>query len=193
MHFGVPNRLISNNRTQFISKKFENLCAAYEIKHPRSSVNHPMTNGNVKQANGIILQGIKTWIFDRLKAYDKKWAQEVPTVLVLWSMCMTSSHATGETPFFLVYGAEAILPPDIWLKSPWVLMFSEEEEPGRRNLNLMLLEEEHDRTAYRVQQYQQSLRKYHNRCVRSQALRIGDLVLKKDQCTKDKTKLSSPW
>ena len=106
---------------------------------------------------------------------------------------MTSSHATGETPFFLVYGAEAVLPQDIKLKSPHVLMFSKEEEPERRDLNLMLLEEERDRTAYRVQQYQQSLRKYHNRCVRSQALRIGDLVLKKDQCTKDKTKLSSPW
>jgi len=60
MRFGVPNRLILDNGTKFISKKFENFCVAYEIKHPRSSVNNPMTNGNVKQANGIILQGIKT-------------------------------------------------------------------------------------------------------------------------------------
>ena len=70
-----------------------------------------MTNGNVERANSIILQWIKTQIFDRLKAYDKKWAQEVPTVL--WSMRMTSCRATGETPFFLVYGVEAVLPPDI--------------------------------------------------------------------------------
>jgi len=105
---------------------------------------------------------------------------------------MTSSRATGETPFFLVYGAKAVLPPDIRLKSPCVLMFSEEEEPERRDLDLMLLEEERDTTPYRVQQYQQSLRKYHNR-VRSRALSIGDLVLKKNQRTKVKTKLSSPW
>ena len=72
-------------------------------------------------------------------------------------------------------------------------MFSEEEEPKRRDLNLMLIEEERDRAAYRVQRYQQSLRKYHNQRVHSQALNIGDLVLKKDQHTKDKTKLSSPW
>ena len=71
-------------------------------------------------------------------------------------------------------------------------MFSKEEEPEHRDLDLMLLEEERDRTAYRVQQYRESLRKYHNRRVSSQALSIGDLVLKKDQCTKDKTKLSSP-
>ena len=108
-------------------------------------------------------------------------------------MHMTSSRATGETPFFLVYGAKAVLPPDIRLKSPRVLMFSKEEDPEHRDLDLMLLEEERVRTAYRVQQYQQSLRKYHNRRVRSRALSIGDLVLKKDQCTKDKTKLSSHW
>ena len=111
MHFGIPNRPISDNGTQFISKKFKNCCATYGIKHPLSLVNHPITNGNVERANGIILQGIKTRIFDRLKAYDKKWAQEVPTVL--WSMRMTSSRAMGETPFFLVYGAEAVLPPNI--------------------------------------------------------------------------------
>jgi len=31
MRFGVPNRLISDNGTQFICKKFENFCAAYGI------------------------------------------------------------------------------------------------------------------------------------------------------------------
>ena len=108
-----------------------------------------MANENVERANSIILQGIKTQIFDRLNAYDKKWAQEVP--IVLWSMRTTSSQATSETPFSLVYSAEAILPPDIRLKSLRVLMFSEEEEPKRRDLNLMLIEEERDRAAYRVQ------------------------------------------
>ena len=66
-------------------------------------------------------------------------------------MRMTSSRAMGETPFFLVYGAEAVLPLDIRLKSPRVLMFSENEEPERHDLDLMLLEKERDRTAYRVQ------------------------------------------
>jgi hypothetical protein len=65
-------------------------------------------------------------------------------------MRTTSSSATGETPFFLSYGAEEVLPPDIRLKSLHVLMFSEEEEPERRDLDLMLLKEERDRTAHRV-------------------------------------------
>ena len=68
-----------------------------------------MTNGQVERDNGIILQRIKTRIFDRLNAYDKKWIKELP--IVLWTMRTTANRAMGETPFFLVYGAEAVLPP----------------------------------------------------------------------------------
>jgi hypothetical protein len=35
---------------------------------------------------------------------------------------MTASRATGETPFSLVYGTEACLPPEILMGSPWVLL-----------------------------------------------------------------------
>lgn len=72
MRFGIPNWIISNNGTQFTSQKFTDFCEEYGFKHPRSFVNHPMTNGNVERANEIILQGTKTCTFDRLIAYDKK-------------------------------------------------------------------------------------------------------------------------
>jgi hypothetical protein len=37
--------------------------------------------------------------------------KELPSVV--WSLRTTPSRATGFTPFFLVYGAEAVLPTDI--------------------------------------------------------------------------------
>ena len=80
MHFGIPYRIILDNGTQFTSKKFENFCERHAIKHYQSSVYHPKTNGQVECANGIILQGIKTCIFNRISADDKKWVEEVPTV-----------------------------------------------------------------------------------------------------------------
>jgi transposase InsO family protein len=108
--------MLSDNGTQFTSKKFENFCERHAIKHYRSSVYHPMTNGQVECANGIIPQGIKTRIFYRLSAYDKKWIEELYTVL--WEVRTTTNRATGETPFFLMYGAEAVIPPEVRLKSP---------------------------------------------------------------------------
>jgi hypothetical protein len=71
-------------------------------------VAHRQTNGQVERANSMILQGLKPRIFDRLNKSSRKWLQELPAVM--WSLRTTPSRATGFTPFFLVYGAEAILP-----------------------------------------------------------------------------------
>ena len=44
---------------------------------------------------------------------------------MLWGNRTTPSRATRETPFFLVYGAEACLPLEIQLGSPRVQAFDE--------------------------------------------------------------------
>jgi hypothetical protein len=69
-----------------------------------------VTNGQVERANGMILQGLKPRIYNDLNKFGKRWMKELPSVV--WSLRTTPSRATGFTPFFLVYGAEAILPTD---------------------------------------------------------------------------------
>jgi hypothetical protein len=44
---------------------------------------------------------------------------------VVWSLRTTPSRATGFTPFFLVYGAEAVLPTDLEYGSPRVKGYDE--------------------------------------------------------------------
>ncbi|GAA0161091.1 hypothetical protein LIER_39162 [Lithospermum erythrorhizon] len=41
------------------------------------------------------------------------WVDELP--VVLWCLRTTPSHATGETPFNMVYGLEAVLPAEAGL------------------------------------------------------------------------------
>jgi hypothetical protein len=43
----------------------------------------------------------------------------------MWSLRTTPSRSTGFTPFFLVYGAEAILPTDLECGSPRVWGYDE--------------------------------------------------------------------
>ena len=40
-----------------------------------------------------------------------KWVSELPSIL--WSYRTTARTSTGETPFSLVYGAEAMIPAEI--------------------------------------------------------------------------------
>jgi hypothetical protein len=70
-----------------------------------------MTNGQVEHANDMILQGLKPRIYNDLNKFGKRWIKELPSVV--WSLRTTPSQATGFLPFFLVYGVEAILPPDL--------------------------------------------------------------------------------
>jgi hypothetical protein len=67
----------------------------------------------------MILQGLKPGIFGILNKSSQKWLQELPAVV--WSLRTTPSRVTGFTPFFLVYGAEAVLPTDLEYGSPRVL------------------------------------------------------------------------
>nr|AAX92783.1 retrotransposon protein, putative, Ty3-gypsy sub-class [Oryza sativa Japonica Group]ABA93327.1 retrotransposon protein, putative, Ty3-gypsy subclass [Oryza sativa Japonica Group] len=109
--FGVPNRIITDNDTQFTGGVFKDFCEDFGIKICYASIAHPMSNGQVERANGMVLQGIKARVFDRLHPYAGKWVEQLPSVL--WSLRTTPSRATGQSPFFLVYGAEAMLPSEV--------------------------------------------------------------------------------
>jgi transposase InsO family protein len=54
--FGVPNSIITDNGTQFTGKKFLDFCEDHHISVDWAVVAHPMTNGQVERANGMILQ-----------------------------------------------------------------------------------------------------------------------------------------
>src|SRR5512142_1218977 len=83
-----------------------------------------MSNGQVEDANGMVLQGIKARVFDRLRPYVGKWVNQLPSVL--WSLRTTLSRVTGQLPFFLVYGAEAMLPSEVEFESLRFRNFREE-------------------------------------------------------------------
>ncbi|XP_072149565.1 uncharacterized protein [Setaria viridis] len=67
--FNVSNSIITDNGTQFIGKKIPALRDDYHIWVDWASVAHARTNGQVEQANGMVLPGLKPRIFDRLKKF----------------------------------------------------------------------------------------------------------------------------
>jgi hypothetical protein len=79
-------------------------------------VAHPQANSQVERANGLILDGLKKRLYDEKNKEDGKWINEISSVV--WGLRTQLSKATGQSPFFLVYGFEAILPTDMMWKSP---------------------------------------------------------------------------
>jgi transposase InsO family protein len=109
--FGVPNRVIADNGSQFTSGAFQRYCEDLGIQICYASIAHPESNGQVERANAEILKGPKTRTYDGFKKHGKKWIDELPCAL--WGNRTSPSRAMRETPFFMVYGAEAVLPPEV--------------------------------------------------------------------------------
>jgi hypothetical protein len=74
----------------------------------------------VEQANAEILKGLKIQSYNCLKKCGKGWVDELP--VMLWSNRTSPNGGTTETPFFLVYGAKAVLPPEVAKGSPRVII-----------------------------------------------------------------------
>jgi transposase InsO family protein len=132
--FGVSNSIIIDNGSQFTSRKFLEFCDDHHIRVDWAAVAHPQTNGQVERANGMILQGLKPRIFDRLNKSGRKWLRKLSSVI--WSLRTTPSRATVFMPFFLVYGAVAVLPTDLEYGSPKIKGYNESSNQQAREDSL---------------------------------------------------------
>jgi hypothetical protein len=74
-----------------------------------------------------------------LEARGRNWHKELPSVL--WALRTNVNRATRDTPFNLIYRAEAVLPPKIYLESARVAHFNAEDQAEARELDSDLLEE----------------------------------------------------
>jgi hypothetical protein len=124
----------------------------------------------------MILQGLKPRIFNRLNKSGRKWLQELPSVI--WSLRTTPSRATGFTPFFLVYGAEAVLPTDLEYGLPKVKGYDENANQRAHEDLLDQLDEARDVAMMHSARYQQALRRYQAQKVQHQDFNEGDLVIR---------------
>ena len=85
-----------------------------------------------------MLAGLKPRLFDELKDYGDKWIYELPKVV--WGLHTQQSRAMGYSPFFLVYGSEAILPANLtWNTLPGSSSMTKARQTTLGDLKLTVL------------------------------------------------------
>ena len=171
--FGIPRCLISDNGTQFDSGPFKKYCSDFGIRNHFSSPAYPQGNGQAESSNKTILNRIKK----RLEEAKGRWVKELPTIL--WTFRTTPQSSTGETPFSLTYGVEAVIPLEVRLPT------LRSEEYDRENNELMLArdmdlaQERRDLAMIRLASYQGDLKKKYGRSINARSLAPGDMVLRR--------------
>jgi transposase InsO family protein len=190
--FGIPNNIITDLGSNFTSSKFFDFYEQRSIQIKYASVAHPRANSQVERANGMILEALRKKVFDKNEKFAGKWIREL--LYVVWSLRTQPSRALhGNTPFFMVYGSEVVLPSDLRFGAPKLVFESIAEAEATRLEDIDVLEKEQLNTVIQSARYQQTLRRYHDKVVRHRSFVVGDLVLRRILTGEGRHKLSPLW
>ncbi|MBN8161664.1 hypothetical protein, partial [Vibrio vulnificus] len=132
---------------QFDSDSFRGFCEGLHIRLSLSSVAYLQSNRQAESSNKTSLNGLKT----RLDKGEGARAKQLPNIL--WAYRTTPRVSTGETPFNLTYGSEALIPVEISLGSARTNEFNEKHNSKALRQNLDLIEEEREKACTRLSLY----------------------------------------
>jgi hypothetical protein len=139
----------------------------------------------------MVLDALKKRLHDAANSKGGKWIKELPNAL--WGLRTQPSKPTGQSPYFLVYGFEAILPADVMSDSPVVEHYDEGVSENSRRVDIDGLKEARCTALVQSASYLEGIQHYHDRNVKERSFNVGDLVLRHIQNPEGLHKLSSPW
>ncbi|GJR43187.1 reverse transcriptase domain-containing protein [Tanacetum coccineum] len=187
--FGLPGEIVSDNGKQFCDNPFKDWCSKLSITQRFASVKHPQTNGLVERANRSLGEGIKA----RLDRHKGRWVEELSHVL--WAHRTTIKVSTGDTPFSLVYGTEAVIPAEIGMPTIRTAEVNITTNDDERRIDLDILEERREQAAIREEKVKLKMKGYYDAKVRGVLFRPGDFVYRANDAShaEDTGKLGPKW
>jgi hypothetical protein len=121
--YGLPHRIITDLGSNFNNHQLWEYCENSGIDIRYVLVAHLRANRQVERANGMVLDALKKRLHNAANSKGGKWIKELPNAL--WGLRTQPSKPTGQSPYFLVYGSEAILLTDVMSDSPAVEHYDE--------------------------------------------------------------------
>jgi transposase InsO family protein len=111
--YGTPRRILTDQGRNFESDEFAKFCNLFRIFKIRTTAYRPQSNGICERFN----QTLKNYLVKILsEAQQDSWDLYLNFAVFSYNLSVHSS--TGFTPFFLTFGAEARLAPDIVFGTP---------------------------------------------------------------------------
>ena len=105
--FGVPISLVFDNASYFSSVKINEFSYEKGIKLHYSANYYPKGNGLAESTNKNLIRILKKIVIEN----QRNWNSALPNEL--WADRITPNTSLGVSPYTLVYGKYALLPPNI--------------------------------------------------------------------------------
>ena len=98
LHYGFPEKIITDQGRNFESELIENLCQVAGVKKLHTSPYHPQTNGQCECFNSTLSNMLGTLTPEQ----KKDWKNHVSAMVHAYNC--TKNAATGFSPYYLLFG-----------------------------------------------------------------------------------------
>jgi hypothetical protein len=155
--FGVPSVLVFDNAAYFSSTLLTEFSLDKGIIIRYSANYYPQGNGVAESTNKNLVRILKKTVADN----QRNWHNLLHNAL--WADRVTPKEAIGNSPYFLVYGKESILPNGLYLPSLQLAQDSSGEPSSviqQRIDTLLMLEEEREKAKSKFLSHQQIVKRW---------------------------------
>ena len=105
--FGFPQRLMSDQGTEFCGKVIVAMCSLLGVEKIRTTPYHPQTNGSAERVH----QTLQHMIGKLDPEKRKKWLAHIGSIIIAYNS--TRSLVTGYSLYYLMFGRRPQLPIDL--------------------------------------------------------------------------------
>jgi hypothetical protein len=167
---GTPNKILTDQGSNFLSEIFKNTCKMSKIKKLQTTAFHPESNGGLERSHRVLKEYLRHYINKDLDNWDE-WVRYAVYVY------NTSTHtSTGYTPFELVYGFRSSMPSALQETPNIQYNFDDflAELKGR-------LQTAHQVARERLISRKEKSKEYYDKNTKENTLKVGDKVLLYDE------------
>ena len=171
--FGIPQTIMTDGGSVFISEEFRKFTADMGIKLIRSSPYYAQANGQAEASNQSLIKLIKR----KIDEHPRRWHEVLSEAL--WAHHISCHGATNTLSYHLVYGQEAILPWEITAGSRRVEFQNDltaEEYAALMNNNVKDLTELRLWSLEKIKENKAKVARAYNKKVKLKEFQVGDLV-----------------
>ncbi|KAL4088776.1 hypothetical protein QTP88_023860 [Uroleucon formosanum] len=177
---GLPQSLVTDCGTEFLSKVFKEVCQLLKIKQTSTSPYHPQSNGSLERSHRTLAEYLRSFV----KKDPQNWDTHVPFAMFCHNS--TTHTSTKYQPYQLVYGHPITVPNSFMKNTEPQYNYNDYYFELKRNMQ----EAQAQAKTHLYDSKQKSKERYDQK-ISHLTISIGDKVLIQEKSSKGK--LAPKW